>query len=435
MMPKTPASQIPPEILAEILLLCAPSKYDHNAERLSSIIPERSSVIYPSQVCHYWRSTALSTPALWSFILFLCERNEVFAREAECAQVWLSRSAQCPISIEIVADDDDGDLVEEALQIFIPHCTRWKTMTAKTLCGDPEWWPVTGKLPLLESVTLSCAAGEAFAIAPRLRHLRLHIMEPLRFEPLKIPWSQLAHLELHIFDHDGVFQVHEILQQTSNIATLRIHTSGPANHQASTILSCPSLSTLEIHSPDQPSIKWFLDGLALPALRNLKLSQTWHSCITPFLARSACSLSSLDTHLREHNGFDILELAQLPLSNSLAYLRVSFSRVEDWETVVKSLMHRRGMPPFNNLRSLGMTCVFTPSRTNMECFADMVASRWNRVDADLHPESARCATLSHVELYVNHLDIYLHHVAISRLRTLAAEGLDIKVRTCNEELV
>ncbi|KZP08574.1 hypothetical protein FIBSPDRAFT_881565 [Athelia psychrophila] len=224
----------------------------------------------------------------------------------------------------------------------------------------------------------------------------------------------------------------EILQQASNIATLKIcslwHRPGP--NPESTILTHPNISTLEISSGTEVSNKYILDGLALPALRILSLSKQWR-CATSLLSRSACNLASLDTRL--HKDFDIEELVQLPLNNSLTHWQVSFVREEEWETMVECLTRRRNTPPFNNLRSLKMNVPGKPRKPiDMAPFADMVASRWRQVDADLDSESARCAPLSQVRLDVSYA-ISIDHVTISHLQTFAAEGLDISIRSAYRE--
>lgn len=415
-----PISRIPPELLAEILILCAPLRYYS--------VSERRSIIFPSQVCHYWRSTALSTTALWTFILFLCERPRHFAREAECARAWLSRSAQCPLSIEIDAWAME-ETAELALQVFLPHCARWEAIHATELWLDPHMWSqVAGKLPLLESAHLYWATvGDAFAIAPRLQRLKLVLANELPVNALNLPWIQLTHLDLHIRDGDAKYYFLVMLQQAPNITTLEIclfAETAPFMLE-SPVFTHPNISTLKIvHDMDEESVKWFLDSLVLPALRILSLSNQW-PCATSLLSRSACHLSSLYTHL--DNPFDVSELQQLPRDNSLTRLEVTVPRLEDWESVVECLTHRRNTYPFKNLRHLKMSSYSYPSTSrDMDIFADMVASRWRRADADPDPESARCATLSRVELIVLD-DISMHHVAISRLRNFAAEGLDVTV--------
>lgn len=163
-----PIFRIPPELLAEILLLCVPLR----CRRVS----ERSSILFPSQVCHLWRSTALSTPALWTFILFLCRREEDIGREEEYARVWLSRSGQCPLFIEVDVGKGRAH-AKAALQILIPHCTRWKAIDTKSHWLDPQMWSqVAGKLPLLQSVNLYYEAPhDAFAIAPCLQRIQLDL--------------------------------------------------------------------------------------------------------------------------------------------------------------------------------------------------------------------------------------------------------------------
>lgn len=81
---RIPISWSPLELFAEILLLCPPLRYDS--------ICEQSYIIHTSQVCHHWRSTALFTPALWTFILFLCTQLRHFFSGGS-----MSSGLACPV--------------------------------------------------------------------------------------------------------------------------------------------------------------------------------------------------------------------------------------------------------------------------------------------------------------------------------------------------
>ncbi|KZP08566.1 hypothetical protein FIBSPDRAFT_1052313 [Athelia psychrophila] len=411
-----PVSRFPHELLAEILLLCASLRYDS--------VTKRNYALFPSHVCRHWRSTALSTPALWTFILFQCEREADIIRESDCARVWLSRSAQRPLSIEVVAGVSKA-CSEAALRVVTPHCTRWKAITS-VLPMDPHiWCEVAGSLPLLESANLSYGTGEAFAIAPRLRHLQLQLEKPPRFVPVKLPWTQLVHLELNILDNYGRSHIRMILQQASNIASLKICAFRRTGLlPESTILTLPNISTFEILGDDDNLIKWFLDGLVLPGLRVLSLPEQW-ICATSLLSRSGCNLSSFDIHI--NNMFGFLELGKLPRNNSLPNLLVRVERVDYWNMVVRSLTYHRGVTRFSNLRSLEMSFFVLPTRpVFMDRFADMVESRWRCEDLDLNSESPGCSKLNRVKLVVLD-DVSIHRAAIARLRTFAAEGLNITI--------
>lgn len=57
-----PIHRIPSEVLGEILCQSVPLRY--------KTVQERQSILTPSHVCSLWRFVALSTPAMWTFILF-----------------------------------------------------------------------------------------------------------------------------------------------------------------------------------------------------------------------------------------------------------------------------------------------------------------------------------------------------------------------------
>lgn len=432
-----PASRIPPEILTEILRLCQPPLcYDKTSER--------SALLFPSQVCHYWRATALSTAELWTSILIILEEDcdgnvineEGVMRELDCARTWLSRSKQHPLTIEIAAATIS--LAEKAVQVLIPDCTRWKAINIEPNDMDFDasmWSQIEGNVPLLESARVFYGAGKALSVAPRLRRIQLHLgYDERRFRDLaEFPWIQLTSLDITIGDNQDIDPIYSILTTASNVNTLHISACRPITRMPTTAtlqLTLPHIHTFSVISDDSEPIQRLLERLSLPGLRTVSLSQ-W-ACASSLIALSGCNLSTLDTYMNTEFDVIMLETAGA-LDGYIGYLPellVSSSEINIWDELVAMLTFEPTSERiFSKLRSLEMSFFAAPDGSiNMDQFADMIQSRWRPVDysqenATTEPEQP---TLSHVKLVLLD-DISYHRSAIARLRTFAEEGLEITV--------
>ncbi|KAJ7635411.1 hypothetical protein FB45DRAFT_1002706 [Roridomyces roridus] len=85
-----PFARLPLEISSDILLRCLP-------KRAAKLAPSEPPTIFLN-VCHSWRSIALSTPALWA-----CFTDETVpaAKRPELFQKWLALSGGFPLSLSI----------------------------------------------------------------------------------------------------------------------------------------------------------------------------------------------------------------------------------------------------------------------------------------------------------------------------------------------
>ncbi|KAF8204234.1 hypothetical protein K438DRAFT_552223 [Mycena galopus ATCC 62051] len=182
----SPLRRFPPEILAHIFLLSAPSVSE--ARYVPWYTSLEGSPWTLAHVSRHWREVALSFPALWSTIII---RNmsdgesEIYSLPMLEAQ--LARSAKTPLNIifdyEAFNDPSDGDVVEDALNALMRHSSRWKSLYI-TESQIPRLVSVRGRLPLLEKLSVFGGEGEEdddgnspppqanyFLPAPRLRNV------------------------------------------------------------------------------------------------------------------------------------------------------------------------------------------------------------------------------------------------------------------------
>ena len=417
-----PIHQIPSEILAEIFYHCPVLRYES--------ISDRRSILVLSQVSRYWRSLALSTPTLWTYLLVQVQKlnnPQTVNREHACACNWLSRSGQLPLEIafDIPAK---ASYVEPVFQLLASRSSRWGSIKLLALPTDSPTWQrlqVPGKLPMLESLDIRLGVMEhiafvnVFAIASNLRRLKLHITDPMRSisHLSHFPWIQLTQVDLTIHVTPALF---EILALASNAVRLRVSLqrqvfSGDVEPQ---IIMHPNLSELDIRAgSNDSSAVYLMDHLSLPSLRTLSLYNAWRNTI-PLISRSACDLHALSTHMSPVTDFmEILRLAP-----ELQDLSITSRNVDEWDAMVECLTLRGDLQMVSKLRSLDFHFLFTPGRlVDMHFFADMLQSRWQRTDASLLRPPLQRVTVE----FVDSRRIRISDATRSRLLRLVKEGLDI----------
>ncbi|KAF7376847.1 hypothetical protein MSAN_00102200 [Mycena sanguinolenta] len=101
----SPVRRLPLDIIQELFIACLPT-------HRNCVMSASEAPVLLGRVCRSWRAISLSTPRLWSS-LHVVEPlwnpadptpgsfEEKVARRLEIAQMWLSRSGQCPLSISL----------------------------------------------------------------------------------------------------------------------------------------------------------------------------------------------------------------------------------------------------------------------------------------------------------------------------------------------
>ena len=292
----SPIRFFPPEILSHIFLLSLPTlDYDDH-----SIMVLRKAVMFPGQVCKYWREIALSTPKMWSKITFLSESDA----NAKLTHSWLSRSGSSPLSICLSnrISLDPNKPTSPVLLDVIAQSDRWKDLVFQagdaSIVGLP---PVRHRLPYLQ--TLSIANGtiisltqtlDTFEIAPRLHSLTLG--RNISLAKLRIPWNQLTYCDICSLWSTG--DCLELLRQSPNLVECTLAFGNDVSHQAQLLVQHEHLRILSIHSCLNDSIGPFFDNLTLSALEtfsaNCSKSASWaQPQFLSLLSRSACPLLRL----------------------------------------------------------------------------------------------------------------------------------------------
>jgi hypothetical protein len=248
--------------------------------------PERRLVI--CRVCSRWRSIALGMQELWSNVQISVIPHR---RSLDVLDIWLSRSGQYPLSLEIT-DGHDHDFP----QLLARYTHRIQRLSIAG--GIPKISPVS--MGILETLNVNAGhrvvprASMTFLFgAPRLRSVTLRNFGTKNLEFLKsigVPWRQLT--ELSIYETPvPIPQYYRILSECVALTTasLKIDQSqAVAPLQASPqIILVPSLRKLSLHGSSLSSFAAFLASFALPSLVDLGLSGGDDTCVYPVVTLPA----------------------------------------------------------------------------------------------------------------------------------------------------
>ncbi|KIM81140.1 hypothetical protein PILCRDRAFT_8843 [Piloderma croceum F 1598] len=146
---------LPNEILAEIFEAGVSISKDQRGT-----LPIQSAI---SGVNRRWRRVAVSTPRLWSTILFHCDTRSV-EYNFNHLHLWIERSAPCALDITIVVQPQSmsESNVTLAMDQMILHVDRWHRLTIKGISRR-----------MIDSVIKSLCTVSA----PRLQHFDLSVLE------------------------------------------------------------------------------------------------------------------------------------------------------------------------------------------------------------------------------------------------------------------
>ncbi|KAJ6581938.1 hypothetical protein B0H19DRAFT_1117074 [Mycena capillaripes] len=289
---KYPVLTLPNEIVTEIFTQFAPN------------FPVYPSFIGPfsptslTQVCHKWREIALATPMLWKCIAFY-DTGDVelpFKRQVHIAELWLTRSGCCPLTIYIIENSSMN--IPEIFAAIIPHRARWEYL--EVLLPRSQLPTFEGPIPLLRHIDLLLIRGQvpasitSFREAPLLRTAVLDIM--MTGLNIDLPWAQLTSLTINTAQPARCVP---ILQHTSHLIHCELSFSVVLDDGVGPFpditLPCLESLALKLGSESFNSLIGYLDTFILPALCSLQLPE---QLLTPdpieslrsFISKSGCKL-------------------------------------------------------------------------------------------------------------------------------------------------
>jgi hypothetical protein len=265
----SPLRRMPPEILSEIFTLTLPSD---RAVVERGKIDLRDSPWMLTRICGRWRTVALASSSLWSFVAINCEDNLSAAYPLSLIRTQLQRAKH--IRIHFLAEDRLTQYQMDILQLLVDHSPLWEEVY---LLVTPGFLPIIttlhDRIPLLRRVWIECResyteAGsnppqlEAFNClrgAPVLRDVSLILEDHIL--SVTLPAHQLTRYHLY-----GTWEQHiHILMTAKNLTEARICICDEETSLAApgTIIELCGLRRLYVSRAD------VLDFLRLPALHDV----------------------------------------------------------------------------------------------------------------------------------------------------------------------
>ncbi|KAJ6618875.1 hypothetical protein B0H10DRAFT_1218527 [Mycena sp. CBHHK59/15] len=378
-----PVHALPAELLVEI--------FRFSLAVHPIMVPRPKRIIPLTQVCHYWRQVAHSTPRFWVKCEALLNATPSDTYVAGM-KAWLEYSAQLPLSVSLKSQSMDTDLtvVLNTLLPFAPRIASLHLWLPFYSAIDPLF---ANPLHSLEELSLGAGVSQGRqidlrTIAPRLRTFVTYGDYPRIFA---MPWSQLTSIDYG----DTPGNCLDVLLKCHTLEEASFRTwcwdFDDLPHQPAVSLLHLRVLNLSIDYDDPVGqIIPFFRPLALPALTSLQLSMaelSWPSEeFSRFLLRApniqsfdlnCCKIDSegLITALRSCPALKSLQLTCCPHCIDDNLLRALRYRESDTDPLV---------PLLENLQWFDIDKNFDESS-----LVDMIRSRWWPLGSVPFPNVAR----------------------------------------------
>ena len=201
--------RLPPDVMSTIFEFCLPYFTDHHDQFSTFFQKDLSLLLSLGAICSYWRDTAWSTPSLWSSLVVRVTNKHDPHITAGVAQEWLARSGQLPLSIRILAYNNNLETVSALANILNRYSTRWSYLDLRIPPGCyRSFHAIDNHAPTLKSIQFSSfddATSLNFQLTcPRLERARI---EKPPMNGSNIQWDNLTHLYLHFMSIIDVFHI------------------------------------------------------------------------------------------------------------------------------------------------------------------------------------------------------------------------------------
>ncbi|KAJ7437439.1 hypothetical protein B0H11DRAFT_2294303 [Mycena galericulata] len=281
----SPIRRVPPELISEIFAFtpCTRRVNGH-------------TVNWPpwrlGHICSSWRSTALSSPFLWSSIeiIWFIDSSLADIYPLSMIETQLLRSGNVPLEVCIDFMCYEDSPAESALiELLVLHCHRWVSFCiAGSRSAARVLEDVHGRVPQLKRFHFVDFKGTtdciSISVAPSLREIILTSSQFRAISPrFLVPWNQITR-------YCGVYSAQDqmnILEGAPNLEECGIgFTGGLDANQDGRVATLPHLRRLYVADA------CVLYHLTAPSLGALYL-EGWLDALLPFLRRSSCQLTKL----------------------------------------------------------------------------------------------------------------------------------------------
>jgi hypothetical protein len=308
--------QLPMTVLRRIFVfyICFQQASLHPVNKPYVVPSPTSGPLLLSQICEYWRDTALSTPLLWGSLSVGNNQPDI-----ALLQSWISRSRHTPLALRLKLNlnPTNADYVGAVINLFSRHRERWQILDLRlndVLANRLRTiLAVSSTLPIrsIRLDTKLCSVpviSKMFSVLDRFPSLQeiiyanfnrnSFLSNTIRGSPL---WSQLTCIDLGVTlsQFDCIFFLSQCTSATS-ITFQNIYTFEDEDMPPSTIhIYLYHLQQLDIVASTVDICSTILSHLTCPSLSALSIVTVSNTSESPahlgaFLIRSACPLHLLN---------------------------------------------------------------------------------------------------------------------------------------------
>ncbi|KAJ7171954.1 hypothetical protein C8R46DRAFT_1257572 [Mycena filopes] len=337
---------LPPEILAEIFVHCLPQwPYSDARDAPHSLCC----------VCCQFRAVALSTPRLWSSMCIDLENKDEEGAYIDFCRTWLSRTGNLPISLLLVDDIEKEippDPEDSLLPVIMGLAERLRALEiGGTFWSDilnGEHGSITGRLPLLEELTISTYSELGSVFLPNAPKLRIVSVDVWR--PIQVPWHQLTKISIGYIDVPSFLTTLQnatrLLQASFDFYAWSDQSSYlPVSDYSHARLRRLHFGVSEDGDRQIPPLS-LLHHLKTPALQSLSLAP-WSGSVSVDMSPLLSFLSQPSLRLQTMTlAFDYIKTPMinliecLKLSSSLTHLRLTLRPISDLDGLFAQLTGR-----------------------------------------------------------------------------------------------
>ncbi|TFK34257.1 hypothetical protein BDQ12DRAFT_715410 [Crucibulum laeve] len=337
---------LPTEIIGDIFARVIRSYPDHAGTSWMNLRPPMTL----SSVCVYWRTVALSMPALWSEISIYSP----LPRYIPSIELFLERARDHPLTLYLhqskVLTESEYQATESILRLFVSGARKWKSIDFFLSTTHSSLFILPQVLPILESAKVSLdtwnndcemvmsrddSVWTALHSSPVLREVNWGKTYKERMPP-NVPWHQLTRIES--LPEMPISTLLDILALCSRIEHLEVHTLSSSD----TPLQLPipvvlgNLRCLKLNIGVDSDSADFFDNVDLPVLENLTIIHDYDfpfnheaSALNDCLLRSGTSvLKTFSLCSAEPSGQDTLDYVFAPVLLSVPDLQLSLSGIQ-----------------------------------------------------------------------------------------------------------
>ncbi|KAJ7246750.1 hypothetical protein C8J57DRAFT_1674949 [Mycena rebaudengoi] len=340
----SPVRRLPPEILAEIFLLCRDN--DLLGWRRYSVLDPRQAPLLLGQICSHWRVVSQTTPCLWDQIHIQGAIPAIREPSGHLA-AFATRARNRPLHLVIntrsyYGTGTSSDTWPLDIALHLRHKLQRLHLTLNWNEYQSSGLPVGNSFPVLSSLFIDIYDSlhlqqpelirlvRSFGTLPTLQSLTLHAPDTSGDRLLSaVPWSQLTSLDLRV--EMKVMIAQQLVLQAQKLQTLVI-TGIKFTADVPRILPIrvfPEMRSIKYSTRSYPTIAAFFLPFSFPNLKsfNIDASEESQHILRDIHAQSGFQLEKLELYGLKIETDGLISF--LRLQPSLVYLSLTYCKCVD----------------------------------------------------------------------------------------------------------